>query len=116
MTLSRLKRHTEALAEVDSLGDSLVAEPGANEQALYSAACIYAVASTTAEADAAKYAARAVDLLRRAVEKGYRDAAQLQTDEDIDALRSRDDFKGLIREFDAESPKKNEGFSPAFSA
>jgi tetratricopeptide (TPR) repeat protein/tRNA A-37 threonylcarbamoyl transferase component Bud32 len=96
MTLSRLKKHSQALAEVDAL----VAKPDANEQALYSAACIYAVASTTADADTENYAARAVDLLRRAVENGYKDAAQLQKDKDIDALRSRDDFKKLLGELE----------------
>jgi hypothetical protein len=48
---------------------------------------------------ARQYASRAVELLREAVDRGYKgpaEVARLKTDADLDALRERDDFKGLL--------------------
>ena len=42
------------------------------------------------------YAGRAVELLRQAVAKGYKDIAHLKRDKDLDALRQRGDFKLLL--------------------
>jgi hypothetical protein len=47
---------------------------------------------------AEQYASRAVDLLRQAVAKGYKDVGP-----DLDVLRSRDNFKKLMAELE-ESP------------
>ena len=52
-----------------------------------------------------RYAARAVALLKQAVEKGYKDVAQLKKDADLDALRNRADFKALLNELEAMPPE-----------
>jgi hypothetical protein len=44
-----------------------------------------------------RYAELAVELLRQAVAKGVRDFAHFKQDEDLDALRGRDDFKRLLQ-------------------
>jgi serine/threonine-protein kinase len=41
---------------------------------------------------------RAVDWLRKAIAAGFKDAARLRKDADLDALRDRDDFKKLLAE------------------
>jgi tetratricopeptide (TPR) repeat protein len=47
---------------------------------------------------AARYAGRAVELPRAAVGKGFRDAAGLEHDPWLEALRGREDFRKLLRE------------------
>jgi hypothetical protein len=78
---------------------------------LYNLACVYSLAAAAAQKDVAlppagrarlaeQYAARAVSLLTRAHAAGYfrdRDKAKnLATDHDLDALRSREDFRELL--------------------
>jgi hypothetical protein len=41
--------------------------------------------------------------LRQAFFKGYKDAAHMKQDRDLDALRGRDDFKKLLAELEAAS-------------
>jgi tetratricopeptide (TPR) repeat protein len=64
----------------------------------YTFACIYAVASARSADKKQEYANRAMDLLHRAVEAGYRDAALMAKDTALDPLRGRDDFKKLLAE------------------
>ena len=72
---------------------------------LYKAACFRAVtaavlraadksASTAHQADAE--ADRAMAWLKQAVAAGYKDAAHLKQDNDLDSLRAREDFKKLV--------------------
>jgi tetratricopeptide (TPR) repeat protein len=75
---------------------------------LYNAACSLSLASSADEPDALgspadlrarrEYdAARAVELLRRAVDHGVSDPSYLQKDSDLAPIRSREDFQALIR-------------------
>ena len=48
-------------------------------------------------------AAKAVDLLRQVVAKGYQDVEHLKRDSDLDGLRQRDDFKKLLRELEGKA-------------
>ena len=50
---------------------------------------------------------RAVQLLQRAVKAGFKDAAHMKKDIDLDPLRGRDDFKKLLAELEAKAPQKN---------
>jgi hypothetical protein len=43
---------------------------------------------------------KAVEALRQAVAKGYKDAANIKKDKDLDPLRQRDDFQKLLAELD----------------
>jgi hypothetical protein len=47
------------------------------------------------------YGDQAMAMLRDAVAKGYKDAAHMKKDTDLDPLRSRDDFKKLVAELEA---------------
>jgi hypothetical protein len=71
---------------------------------LYNAACVYALASNATKTNPiapeqqAKYAERAVALLRQAVAKGYSDVNGMKNDDDLKPLRLRDDFQKLLRD------------------
>jgi serine/threonine protein kinase/tetratricopeptide (TPR) repeat protein len=102
LSLVRAGRHAEAVAE----GDALAEAKDVTGDMLYDLACVSALAaaavkdaktpSTDATQPAEGYAARAVELLRQAVAKGYKDAAHMTKDRDLDALRGREDFKKLL--------------------
>jgi tetratricopeptide (TPR) repeat protein len=47
------------------------------------------------------YADRAMTLLRRAVQQGFKDSAHMKKDTDLDPLRARDDFRKLLQELEA---------------
>jgi tetratricopeptide (TPR) repeat protein len=71
-----------------------------NAGPLYAAASIYALA-TAAQGPpevAERYAVRAVELLRRAYDNGYKGKPGIKDDKNLDALRSRDDFRRLLAE------------------
>jgi serine/threonine protein kinase len=82
----------------------------------YSAACMLAqcmpivekddkLAAPKRQAEIAFYAGEAMAMLRDAVAKGYNDADQVQTDKDLDPLRSREDFKTVVAELEAKVKK-----------
>jgi hypothetical protein len=63
----------------------------------YNQACFLALMVPLADPDArGTAAARALDVLRQAVEAGYGDARTLETDRDLDPLRTREDFRKLL--------------------
>jgi hypothetical protein len=43
-------------------------------------------------------------MLRDAVAKGYKDAAHMKKDSDLDPLRKRDDFQKLLAELEGKKP------------
>jgi serine/threonine protein kinase/tetratricopeptide (TPR) repeat protein len=55
---------------------------------------------------AAFYAGEAMKMLKDAVAKGYKDAAHMKKDKDLDPLRERGDFKKLLADLEAGSGKK----------
>ena len=76
---------------------------------VYNAACFFAQCVSLAERDsqlaedhrkerAQAYTDRALATLRRAVQNGYRDIAQMKKDTDLDPVRSRPDFQALLKE------------------
>jgi tetratricopeptide (TPR) repeat protein len=67
----------------------------------YECACIYAVASGKIVEKKQEYADRAMELLRRTVQAGWKYAARIAEDTDLDSLRNREDFKKLMSEFQA---------------
>ncbi len=82
----------EALAEVAALTKA----GGWNGAQWYDFACAYAVASGKSAGKKLEYADRAIALLQKAVRAGYRDAAHMAKDSDLDSLRKREDFKKLL--------------------
>jgi hypothetical protein len=83
---------------------------------LYNLACVYSHCAATAGRDAKlplpertklqeHYGARALEYLRQAMAKGWRNLPLLKSDPDLDALRGREDFKKVV----AEAEKKIKG-------
>jgi tetratricopeptide (TPR) repeat protein len=101
--LARAGDHERATAE----GKLLAGDRTLPFSTLYDLACVYAVASAAARQDAKlpepergklgeQHADRAMELLRAAVAKGYKDGAHMKKDPDLDPLRRRDDFQKLL--------------------
>ena len=65
-------------------------------------ACVFAVVAPALPMDEAeRAAARAVELLRQAVAKGYKGVAEIKRASDLNPLRSRPDFQTLLAELEA---------------
>jgi serine/threonine protein kinase/tetratricopeptide (TPR) repeat protein len=100
-TLVWLNEHVKALAAVDELAAT------ADTETLYDLACLCAVSQEKAAghgAQAENYAARAVKLLGQGLAMGLGDLTRLKTDPRLDLVRSRDDFRRLLKELEAEAP------------
>jgi tetratricopeptide (TPR) repeat protein len=84
--------------------DALTADAKLPADALYDAACVYALASAVAKdsrIQSETLASRSFALLRRAIAAGYKDVANMKADSDLTSLRSREEFKALLREMEA---------------
>jgi tetratricopeptide (TPR) repeat protein len=107
--LSRADSRVRA-GQVDAaIGEAEELAQGANAAVLYNAACVLALAADRPDSSGAalskeQCAGRAVALLRQAVAKGFKDAEHMKKDEDLKALRQRDDFKGLLAELEKKAP------------
>jgi eukaryotic-like serine/threonine-protein kinase len=111
VSLARAGEHARATAEADALADS----KDVTIATLYDAACIHALSSAAARQDAKqadRYAARAVALLLRAIQKGWNDAEHIGKDSDLDPLRQRDDFQKLIRDLEEKVRPRPEPVPP----
>jgi serine/threonine-protein kinase len=102
-SLARAGQQAQATAAVDEV----LQRGNTNSGTLYDAACVYALAAAQAAKDAPpntsslgaeQYARRAMTLLRQAVQKGYKDAAHMKKDSDLDPLRQRADFQKLLQD------------------
>jgi tetratricopeptide (TPR) repeat protein len=100
VALVRSGDYSRATAEAEALA----AEQFVTAGTVYDAACVYALCAAAARRDTQRverYASRAVALLRLAVGKGFKDAAHMKKDPDLESLRSREDFKRLINGLEA---------------
>ena len=70
----------------------------------YNFACVYSVASGKIADKRTEYADRAMELLQKAVKAGWKDAAHIKADADLDPLRERADFKKLIADLEKRLP------------
>jgi serine/threonine protein kinase/tetratricopeptide (TPR) repeat protein len=96
--LVRAGRVAAAIEEAEELAHN------ADPSLLYNVACVYALASKPTKGNPispelqAKYAERAIALLRQAIAKGYRNVHEMKNDDDLKSLRPRDDFQKLLSE------------------
>jgi serine/threonine protein kinase/tetratricopeptide (TPR) repeat protein len=106
--LARAGRVTEALANSETLIRELGNDRFYGAFCRLNAAAVYALAGQAALKDAAPtesdrgrqaetYAAHAVELLRQAVERGCK-RSDIETDSDLESLRSRPDFQKVLAE------------------
>lgn len=113
MSLARLGKHAAAVAEIDAM-EAKGIEP---DQGLYNFACTYSLAIVAAERDlnltesersklAQEYGKRAVEMLRKARDRGFFTPFTinyLENDSDLSALRSLEDFRLLLQELKSDS-------------
>jgi serine/threonine protein kinase len=113
ITQVRAGQVAEAVAEVAALMRTPVADaPGSptwNAGQWYDLACFYSLASGKSADRKREYADRAMELLRKAANAGYNDAGHMKQDSDLDPLRSREDFKLLLREIEAKKSAPKTG-------
>jgi tetratricopeptide (TPR) repeat protein len=102
---ARLRKHGEATKLAQELIDFAPKHPGkllaaASGFALCSAAVVPQGQSASADDETLKhgYFDKAMTTLRQAVQSGYKDARGLQTNPDLDPLRSSDDYKQLVNQ------------------
>ena len=69
---------------------------------------VYAVACGKIDASRREYADRAMECLHKAVNAGFRDAAHMKKDTDLDPLRERPDFKKILADIGAKAAPKQE--------
>ena len=84
----------------------LIQAGGWNARQWYDFACVYAVASGKSADKKQQYADRAMELLRKSVQAGYKNGAHMATDTDLVPLRNRGDFKKLLTELEPGKDKK----------
>jgi hypothetical protein len=78
-----------------------------NAEQWYEFASIYAVGSGKIADKKQEYADRAIELLQKAVQAGYKDTVRMKKDRYLDELREREDFKQLLTELEkTPEPKK----------
>jgi tetratricopeptide (TPR) repeat protein len=94
-TLLQLKDHVRATAQANELASL----PDVNAFTLVDLARVCALSAAAArgkDQQVERYGARAVELLRQAVDKGYKDLPRLKNDPDFAALSQREDFQKLL--------------------
>jgi serine/threonine-protein kinase len=104
--LCRRGQHAAAAATADRAHQLAGKDAGQ----LYQVACWYALCSAAVAPGKVDdpLAARAVAVLREAVRAGYHDAGHVRGNRDLDPLRSRDDYRQLMKELDSQ-PKGGQG-------
>jgi serine/threonine-protein kinase len=118
VALARCGQHARAAA----IAHELVATPPENEQIYFQAACGYALAAGAARDERRTlqsargslrsaiaagvdallvrlYSGRAIDCLRRGKARGWADVVSLETDPDLEPIRSDPAFRALLAEF-----------------
>jgi WD40 repeat protein len=113
LALARAGEHANAVAEANALAQA----KDVSTATLYDLACVCAIASSTvkggkiAGTDAARlaelYAARAVELLRSVIAKGYKDIEHMKKDDDLKSLREREDFQKLLKQAESSVSRRN---------
>ena len=109
VTIAIEGNHARALEEADALARQQYLTP----INVYDIAGLYSMTSAAAERDPklssadrtrlkARYADQAMDYLRVALSRGYGNPGVLRGDSDLDPLRSRDDFRKLLDNLEAQ--------------
>jgi tetratricopeptide (TPR) repeat protein len=94
VTLARMHEPARATGDLEDLLNK-----ECSAATLYNAACVFALSAATPALEperADQYAARAVELLRKATEKGFHNVEAMKRDTDLLSLHQRADFTQLL--------------------
>jgi tetratricopeptide (TPR) repeat protein len=99
--LGAVLAYTGRGAEASQVAEELAKLPGELGANLYSAACVFALSAADRQTSAdrlnvSRASERAMRLLEQAVDAGFNSRLTVEDDTDLDALRSRDDYKKLL--------------------
>ncbi len=106
--LLALGKHTEALGECRkalAIRQKLAEADPADGQSQYNLSCVYAFMNKC-DPENPEQGDRALESLRRAIAAGWKDAAELKKNRDLDPLPDREDFKKLLAELERGAEKK----------
>jgi serine/threonine protein kinase/tetratricopeptide (TPR) repeat protein len=98
MSLAQVGRHREAAELAETVRAKLAKDPSA----LVDIACCYAVCSAVAPGaqpgneTQERYVETALQALKQALDAGYGDKVNLETEPDLDAIRGRGEFKAMM--------------------
>ena len=98
LALARCGEHAEAA----KIAGELVKTPPKDEGLYVQSACGYALAAAAAAGDAKLvqgYTKRAVECLRAAKDRGWKDVSRLETDTDLEPIRNDPAFQAVLGEF-----------------
>lgn len=87
---------SDSLAEIEAL----LTHANANHGVKYGCACYFALASTLDNERKQEFEERSIHLLRQSIEAGFKNAAHIKKDRDLDAIRNRDDFQAILIELE----------------
>ncbi len=99
-SLTHVGRIAEAVADIAELEKA----SNWNAEQWYVFASVYSVAGGKIADKKAEYGDRAMELLRQAVKAGWKDAAHMKQDTDLDPLRDRADFQKLLADLEVKYP------------
>jgi hypothetical protein len=115
-------RESEALKALEKARTLIIKHAEQNTTNLYEQACKLALASQFVRLEKGEltpgelalrrnYADRAIATLQKATRAGMVASHYLETDEDFDSIRDRDDFKAILAEMKAKAPSTSAGKS-----
>jgi tetratricopeptide (TPR) repeat protein len=116
LALADLGDHAGAAADARRALGLFEGLPSRSGEVWFETACCHAAlagqagrtGSGVSAAEGEEQAARAMGLLRKSVDMGYRNAIALRAESALDPLRERDDFKKILAELENKSPAKPE--------
>jgi hypothetical protein len=110
LSLAHAGHHFRAASEAEDLAASKMI----TVSALYDCACVISLCSSGIKDDAEKkkqYADKAIKILDRAIASGYANMENLKSDDDLIAIRDREDFKSMLSSLEKKS-LQNKSVSP----
>jgi eukaryotic-like serine/threonine-protein kinase len=97
VALARCGEHVEAA----KIADALMTKPPTDEHLFFQVACGYALSAAAAGSDATlsrRYTDAALDCLKKDKERGWTDVGTLETDPDLEPIRTNPQFQAILAE------------------
>ncbi len=74
----------------------------------YDLACVYSIAAETSESQSADRTTQALEFLGKALQSGWNDLEMLESDPELDAIRSSTAFGAMVRQLEEKAMKDND--------
>jgi serine/threonine-protein kinase len=87
------------VAAVERIANKLLEQAGADPQSLFQTVCGFGICAAGKDEAAARCRDRAFDVMQKLLESGWKDPVALETDPDLEAIRSDMRFNEMIKKF-----------------